>query len=107
VGGGGPVRSNGAVWAITAGQRRPERFGGVAALSAGLVPGRIARRSRPVRHYLAAGTLEPGFRRQTRAWAARLERAGMARTYREWADGHDNWWWQTQLPVALAALLAR
>jgi enterochelin esterase-like enzyme len=31
----------------------------------------------------------------------------MACTYREWAGGHDNWWWQAQLPVALAWLLAR
>jgi enterochelin esterase-like enzyme len=50
--------------------------------------------------------LEPGFRRQTSEWAARLERAGMACTYREWAGGHDNWWWHSQLPAALAWLLA-
>jgi enterochelin esterase-like enzyme len=98
--------SNGAVWAITAAQRRPDRFGRVAAFSAGLVPGRIARQSQPVRHYLAAGTLEPGFRRQTSAWAARLERAGMACVYREWAGGHDDWWWRAQLPPALAWLHA-
>jgi enterochelin esterase-like enzyme len=98
--------SSGAVWAIAAGQRRPDVFGGVAALSAGMVPSRIAGRSQPVRHYLAAGMLEPGFRRQTSEWAARLERAGMAYTYREWAGGHDNWWWHSQLPAALAWLLA-
>jgi enterochelin esterase-like enzyme len=98
--------SSGAAWAIAAGQRRPDVFGGVAALSAGVVPGRIAGGSRPVRHYLAAGMLEPGFRRQTSEWAARLERAGMGCTYREWAGGHDNWWWHSQLPAALAWLLA-
>ena len=57
-------------------------------------------------HVLAAGMLESGFRRQTSEWAARLERAGMACTYREWAGGHDNWWWHSQLPAALAWLLA-
>jgi enterochelin esterase-like enzyme len=59
-----------------------------------------------VRHYLAAGTLEPPFRRQTSERAARLERAGMTATYRDWAGGHDHWWWQAQLPTALAWLLA-
>jgi enterochelin esterase-like enzyme len=98
--------SNGAVWAIAAGQRRPDVFGGVAALSAGIVPNQIARASRQVRHYLAAGTLEPPFRRQTSEWAARLERAGMTATYREWTGGHDSWWWQAQLPTALTWLLA-
>jgi enterochelin esterase-like enzyme len=98
--------SNGAAWAITAGQRRPDVFGGVASLSAGVVPRRIARASRPVRHYLAAGTLEPGFRRSTGQWAARLDRAGMTYDHQEWAGGHDSWWWQAHLPAALAWLLA-
>jgi enterochelin esterase-like enzyme len=98
--------SNGAAWAVAAGQRRPDVFRGVAALSLGMVPHRVARASRQVRHYLAAGTLEPGFRRGTAEWAARLDRAGMAYTHREWAGGHDNWWWHQHLPVALAWLLA-
>jgi enterochelin esterase-like enzyme len=98
--------SSGAAWAIAAGQRRPDVFGSVAALSAGVVPHRVARRSRPVRHYLAAGTLEPGFRRGTAEWAARLDRAGMSYAHREWAGGHDNWWWQVHLPAALGWLLA-
>jgi enterochelin esterase-like enzyme len=97
--------SNGAAWAIAVAQRRPDVFGGVAALSAGVVPHRVTRGSRPVRHYLAAGTLEPGFRRGTAAWASRLDRAGMAYVHREWAGGHDSWWWQAQLPAALAWLL--
>jgi enterochelin esterase-like enzyme len=71
-----------------------------------MVPHRITRASRPVRHYLAAGTLETHFRRGTAEWAARLDRAGMAYAHREWAGGHDNWWWQVHLPVALAWLLA-
>jgi enterochelin esterase-like enzyme len=98
--------SNGAAWAIAAAQRRPDVFGRVAALSAGVVPHRVTPGSRLVRHYLAAGTLEPGFRRSTAQWATRLDRAGMAYAHQEWAGGHDNWWWHQQLPVALAWLLA-
>jgi hypothetical protein len=46
---------------------------------AGVVPQRIsgAARSAGIRHYLAAGTLEPGFRQSTRRWADRLGRAGL------------------------------
>jgi enterochelin esterase-like enzyme len=98
--------SNGAVWAIAAGQRRLDVFGGVAALSAGMVPRRVAPGSRHVRHYLAAGTLEGGFRSQTSEWAARLDRSGTPYTHREWVGGHDNWWWEAELPAALAWLLA-
>jgi enterochelin esterase-like enzyme len=98
--------SSGAAWAIAAGQRRPDVFGGVAALSGAMVPRRVASGSRQVRHYLAAGTLEPGFRRGTAAWAARLDRAGMAYAHVEWAGGHDSWWWHAQLPAALGWLLA-
>src|SRR5262249_2538825 len=97
--------SNGAVWAIVAGQRRPDIFTGVAAFSAGVPPRQVSRASREVRYYLAAGTLEPGFRHATSAWAARLERAGMAHAYREWPGGHDQYWWQRELPPALAWLL--
>jgi enterochelin esterase-like enzyme len=97
--------SNGAVWAIAAGQRRPDIFTGVAAFSAGVPPRQVARASWGVRHYLAAGTLEPGFRQATSGWAARLERAGMAHAYREWPGGHDSYWWHRELPAALAWLL--
>jgi enterochelin esterase-like enzyme len=98
--------SSGAAWAIAAGQRRPDVFGSVAALSAGVVPHRVNRASRPVRHYLAAGTLETHFRSSTGEWAGRLDRAGLAYAHREWAGGHDNWWWHQQLPAALGWLLA-
>jgi enterochelin esterase-like enzyme len=97
--------SNGAVWAIAAGQRRPEVFGQVAALSAGVPPRRIAGRSRQVRHYLGAGTLERGFRRSTSEWAGRLQRAGLPCAYHEWAGGHDPWWWRQVFPGGLAWLL--
>jgi len=97
--------SSGAAWAIAAGQRRPGVFGGVAALSAGVVPHRVAGGSRQVRHYLAAGTLEAP-RRGTAEWAARLDRAGMAYAHREWAGGHDSWWWHAELPAAFGWLLA-
>src|SRR5580693_2547146 len=99
--------SNGAVWAIAAAQRRPDLIGAVAALSAGVVPRRIsgAARSARVRHYLAAGTLEPGFRRSTRRWAERLDKAGLPCRHEEWIGGHDQVWWEQQLPVALGWLL--
>jgi enterochelin esterase-like enzyme len=97
--------SNGAAWAIAAAQRRPEVFGGVAAFSAGVVPRRVAGASRDVRHYLAAGTLEEGFRRSTLQWAARLRRAGVPCSHHEWPGGHDPFWWQQTLPGALAWLL--
>jgi enterochelin esterase-like enzyme len=100
--------SNGAAWAIAAAQRRPDLIGAVAAFSVGVVPGRIsgAARSAGVRHYLAAGTLEPGFRRSTREWAERLARAGLGCRHEEWTGGHDQVWWEQQLPVALGWLLA-
>jgi transposase len=59
--------SSGAGWAIVAAQRLPDVFGTVAGFSAGVVPQRISgeARSARIRHNLAAGTLEPGFRRAT------------------------------------------
>jgi enterochelin esterase-like enzyme len=100
--------SNGASWAIAAGQRHPDLFGGVAAFSAGWVPRRISgqARSARIRHYLAAGTLEPGFRRATREWAERLQRAGLPVRHSEWIGGHDPLWWEWQLPIALGWLLS-
>ena len=100
--------SNGAVWAIAAGQRHPDVFGAVAAFSAGMVPRRItgAARSARIRHYLAAGTLETGFRRSTRDWAERLGRAGLPCRHEEWIGGHDDLWWEQRLPIALGWLLS-
>ena len=101
--------SNGGVWAIAAAQRRPDVFTAVAAFSAGVVPRQIAGRARAarVRHYLAAGTLESGFRSATRQWAERLQRAGLPCRYQEWIGGHDPFWWDQQLPAALAWLLTQ
>jgi len=101
--------SNGGVWAIAAAQRRPDVFTAVAAFSAGVVPRQIAGRARAarVRHYLAAGTLESGFRSATRQWAERLQRAGLPCRYQEWIGGHDGFWWDQQLPAALAWLLTQ
>ena len=75
--------------------------------SAGVVPQRIssAARSARIPHYLAAGTLEPGFRRSTRQWAERLAKAGLPCRHEEWIGGHDQKWWEQQLPVALGWLL--
>jgi enterochelin esterase-like enzyme len=99
--------SNGAAWAIVAAQRHPDLIGAVAAFSAGVVPRRIsgAARSAGIRHYLAAGTLEPGFARSTRQWAERLGRAGLPYRHEEWIGGHDQVWWGQQLPIALGWLL--
>jgi enterochelin esterase-like enzyme len=99
--------SNGAAWAIAAAQRRPDVFTAVAALSAGVVPTRITTvaRAAGVRHYLANGTLEPGFRRATRDWANRLHRARLPYRHDEWIGGHDDQWWRHQLPTALRWLL--
>jgi enterochelin esterase-like enzyme len=101
--------SSGGVWAIAAAQRRPDVFTAVAAFSAGVVPRQIAGRARAarVRHYLAAGTLEAGFRSATRQWAERLQRAGLPCRYQEWIGGHDGFWWDQQLPAALAWLLTQ
>ena len=54
-------------------QRRPDLLGAVAAFIVGVVPRRISGASRParVRHYLAVGTHEPGFRRSARYRAER------------------------------------
>lgn len=101
--------SNGGAWAVAAGQRRPDVFGAVVGLSVGVVPRRIAAKAATagVRHYLAAGTLEPGFREATRQWADRLRQAGLDCRHHEWVGGHDVLWWAQQLPVALAWLLGR
>ena len=80
----------------------------MAAFSVGVVPPRVGGKARTagVRHYLAAGTLETGFRRATRQWAQRLQRAGLDCHHHEWVGGHDPLWWRQQLPAALEWLLA-
>jgi enterochelin esterase-like enzyme len=99
--------SNGGSWAVAAAQRRPDTFTAVAAFSVGVVPRQVARAARTagVRHYLAAGTLEAGFRDATRQWAQRLQRAGLPCRHQEWVGGHDDYWWDQQLPAALTWLL--
>jgi enterochelin esterase-like enzyme len=99
--------SNGGAWAVAAAQRRPDVFTAVAAFSVGVVPARITRGARTawVRHYLAAGTLEAGFRRATSEWAERLQRARLPCRHTEWLGGHDSYWWDQQFPAALAWLL--
>lgn len=56
--------------------------------------------------WVAAGTLEAGFRQATLRWAGRLQRAGIPCRHQESVGGHDPYWWQQQLPGALAWLLA-
>ena len=47
---------------------------------------------------VAAGLYLAGMRR--------LHRAGLPCRYQEWIGGHDGFWWDQQLPAALAWLLA-
>jgi enterochelin esterase-like enzyme len=35
-----------------------------------------------------------------------VQRAGLPCRHQEWVGGHDSYWWQQQLPGALAWLLA-
>ncbi|MGH3418919.1 MAG: hypothetical protein ACRDOD_04880 [Streptosporangiaceae bacterium] len=79
----------------------------MAAFNVGVVLRQIsgASRSARARHYLAAGTLGPGFLRSSWEWAERLRRAGLPCRHEEWAGGHGQVWWQQQLPVALGWLL--
>ncbi|GAA0981705.1 hypothetical protein GCM10009555_050290 [Acrocarpospora macrocephala] len=96
--------SNGAVWALTAAQRRPDVFTGVAALSPGIPP--PAEVHTLGRHYLGAGTLEPGFRSASAEWARRLAGIGGRVRHEEWIGGHDHYWWTQRFPTALEWLLA-
>jgi predicted esterase len=95
--------SDGAAWAIAAARRRPDLLRAVAAFSVGVVPRQIsgASGSAIARHYLAVGTLEPGFRRSIWGAAERLRRPGLPCRHQAWTGGHDQVWRQQQLPVAL------
>lgn len=92
--------SNGAVLASALGCRNPDRIGAVIAFSLGLPPPLHPGR-RPTRHYLLAGTLEPGFRRATGRWAERLRAAGVEVEERVRVCGHDPLMWQEELPAAV------
>jgi Putative esterase len=97
--------SKGAVWAIAAAQRRPDVFPRVLALSPGVPPRRVSgpARAAGVRHYLAAGLLEPPFLRATREWAQRLRRAGFDVRLEVVHGGYDLWW-REHLVTGLAYL---
>jgi enterochelin esterase-like enzyme len=99
--------SNGAAWAIAMGQRRPEVFGRVLALSPGIVPRRVSQVARRtgVASYLAAGTLEEGFLRATQEWSARAAKSGLPVTTRSWVGGHDDACWRAEFGRGLAALV--
>lgn len=55
-----------------------------------------------VRHYIAAGALEPPFLRAAQEWADRLRRAGLDVRFEKFRGGHDDLWWQQHLVAGLA-----
>jgi enterochelin esterase-like enzyme len=91
--------SNGAVLASAMGCRHPDRFGAAIAFSLGIEP--PPPREVAARHYLLAGTLEPGFHRATRARAAKLRDRGVEVEERERVCGHDPLMWEEELPAAV------
>jgi len=55
-----------------------------------------------VRHYLAAGRLEPHFLRSTREWADQLHAGGLDSRFETFDGGHDELWWRRHLVAGLA-----
>lgn len=100
--------SSGAAFAVTMGLRHPELYGKILAFSLGVVPVDEVTwpRDQVPGHYLAAGTLEEGFRRVTASWAAQVAGAGGACAHVELVSGHDHRMWEMQFPVAVAWAIA-
>lgn len=96
--------SSGATFAVTMGLRHPDRFSRVLAFSLGVVP--VVPWSWPEgnapAHYLAAGTLEEGFRKATASWAAAVGRAGGECVHVERVSGHDYRMWEREFVEAVA-----
>ncbi|GAA3542987.1 hypothetical protein GCM10022419_023950 [Nonomuraea rosea] len=95
--------SNGAAFALAAADRRPDRIAAAVALSPNLLPGQLVAGVRTPR-YLAAGTIEPGFRECARMLAERLTERGVEHVHQEWQGGHDPYWWRVHLVAGLAWL---
>ncbi|SEG76954.1 Enterochelin esterase [Thermomonospora echinospora] len=94
--------SNGADFAAAIGVLEPGRFGGVIALSCGRIdPRRVPPGRGGARQWLAAGTLEPGFRKVTGRWADALERAGVEHVHRVRVAAHDPAMWGQEVAAAL------
>ncbi len=100
--------SSGAAFAVTMGLRHPDRFGRVVAFSLGVFPVEPSRwpPGRVPAHYLAAGTLEEGFRRSTANWARSVTDAGGDCVHVEMVSGHDYRMWELQFALALEWALA-
>lgn len=100
--------SSGAAFAVTMGLRHPDRFGKVVAFSLGVFPVEPSRwpPGRVPAHYLAAGTLEEGFRRSTANWARSVTDAGGDCVHVETVSGHDYRMWELQFALALEWALA-
>ncbi|AQZ67965.1 unnamed protein product [[Actinomadura] parvosata subsp. kistnae] len=96
--------SNGASFALGAADRRPDRIAAAVALSPNLPPPELDVTVRAPR-YLAAGTIESGFRDCARDLAAILSGAGIAHRHEEWVGGHDPYWWWVHLVEGLRWIL--
>src|SRR5262249_36781561 len=100
--------SNGAAFAKAMSLRHADRFGGVIPFSLGWDRGFDPPRWPPgaaPRQYLVAGTLEPPFREETAAWAAKLASLGAPHVHRERVAGHDLNMWQDEFPAAVKWVL--
>ncbi len=97
--------SSGAVWALNAGQRRPDVFSGAVGLSPGIPP--VTELHALTRTYVGGGTLEGGFRLAAGEWATKLTAAGAEVRSVDWVGGHDGYWWAQHLPPALTWLTVR
>ncbi|MGW3347694.1 alpha/beta hydrolase [Nonomuraea rubra] len=96
--------SNGASFALGAADRRPDRIAAAVALSPNLPPSRLDLGVR-IPRYLAAGTIEGGFRDCAQGLAAVLGEAGIAHRHEEWVGGHDPYWWRLHLVEGLRSLI--
>ena len=86
--------------ALAIGLRHPDRYGAIFCTSPGggyrppdVMPGLIPRT------YLAAGTLEPFFRKNAARWAAALRGAGADVVFRERSGSHGGDFWREEFPL--------
>ncbi|MGH8906283.1 MAG: hypothetical protein ACRD0K_07175 [Egibacteraceae bacterium] len=90
--------SNGAAFAAAMGVGHPDRF----SLARPPAEDPTWPQGQAPRHYLAAGTLESGFRQGTARWASTLQRLDVEHVHRERVCGHDPVLEEEELLAALA-----